>query len=315
MAINTFAEKAVKFLAVLDELYQKQALTAALNSPTLASQFVGTNKIKLPKVTVDGAGDYDRDLGYAQGSVAVNYEEHELKYDRGRKFRIDVIDDDEAAFDLFRRVAAEYVRLREIPEMDAIRFAEIYAAATRANTLATVASADLAAGTNALELFDVAENALNEKEVPEEGRILYCSNAFYQLLKNDPKINRRLDVTSNNGNVDRRVTLLDGVTEIVRVPSARFLSNILLRDGKTGDQLAGGYAPIAGTSKAINFIYASKEAITGGAVKRNVSKIITPEQNQSADAYDVFYRVHHDLIVPDNKTAGIYVHTAATATK
>ena len=313
MAINTFAEKAVKFLAILDELYQKQALTAALNSPTLASQFVGTNKIKLPKVSVDGAGDYDRDNGYAQGSVAVTYEEHELKYDRGRKFRIDVIDNDEAAFDLFRRVTAEYVRLREIPEMDAIRFAEIYAAATRSNTLATVASADLASGTAALDLFDAAENALNEKEVPEEGRILYCSNAFYQLLKNDPKVNRRLDVNGNNGNVDRRVLLLDGITEVVRVPSARFLSNIVLYDGKTNDQKAGGYGAITGTSKAINFIYASKEAITGGAVKRNVSKIITPEQNQSADAYDVFYRVHHDLIIPDNKTAGIYIHTAATA--
>lgn len=313
MAINTFAEKAVKFLAVLDELYQKNALTAALNSPTLASQFVGTNKIKLPKVSVDGAGDYDRDNGYAQGGVSVTYEEHELKYDRGRKFRIDVIDNDEAAFDLFRRVTAEYVRLREIPEMDAIRFAEIYAAATRANTLATVEAADLATSDSALELFDAAEQALTEKEVPEEGRILYCSNLFYQMLKNDPKINRRLDVTSNNGNVDRRITLLDGVTEIVRVPSARFLSAILLNDGKTDEQKAGGYAPIAGTSKAINFIYASKEAITGGAVKRNVSKIITPEVNQQADAYDVFYRVHHDLIVPDNKTAGIYVHTAATA--
>ena len=313
MAINTFAEKATKYLSILDEIYQKQALTSILDSPSLATQFVGTNKIKLPKISVDGAATYNRDTGYVQGGVTVNYEEHELKYDRGRKFRIDVIDDDEAAFDLFRRVTAEYVRTREIPEMDAIRFAEIVAAATRSNTLGTVVEKDLTTGDRALELFDVAENVLNEKEVPEEGRILFCSNAFYQMLKSDPAINRRLDVNGNTGNVDRRVTLLDGITPIIRVPSARFWSKIQLNDGTTSEQTAGGYQPIAAASKPINFVYASKDAITGGAVKRNVSKIVTPEINQSADAYDVFYRVHHDLIVSDNKTAGIYIHTAATA--
>ena len=313
MAINTFVEKATKFLAILDEIYQKGALTASLDSPSMTSQFVGTNKIKLPKISVDGAANYDRDTGYVQGGVTVSYEEHELKYDRGRKFRIDVIDDDESAFDLFRRVTAEYVRTKEIPELDAIRFAEIYAAATRANTLGTVVAADLDATASALAAFDAAEHALNEKEVPEEGRVLYVSNDFYQLLKNDDKIVKRIDVSSNSGNIDRRVRMLDGVTPIIPVPSARFLSQIQLLDGTTSGQNAGGYKAITGTSKGINFIYAGKDAITGGAVKRNVSKIITPEVNQSADAYDVFYRVHHDLIIPDNKTAAIYVHTAATA--
>ena len=312
MAINTFAEKAVKFLSILDEIYQKQALTAILDSPAMASQFVGTNKIKLPKISVDGAANYDRDLGYVQGGVTVNYEEHELKYDRGRKFRIDTIDNDESAFDLFRRVTMEYVRTKEIPEMDAIRFAEIVAAATRVN-LGTVEEADLTGTDSALAMFDAAEYNLNEREVPEEGRIMFASYDFYRALKNDPKFERRLDVNSNNGNINRRVVMLDGVTPVITVPSARFLSRIQLLDGTTSEQTAGGYKAIAGTSKAINFIYASKDAITGGAVKRNVSKIIAPEVNQSADAYDVFYRVHHDLIVPDNKTAAIYVHTAKTA--
>ena len=313
MAINTFTEKATKYLSILDEIYQKQALTSNLDSPSMASQFVGTNKIKLPKISVDGAANYDRDNGYVQGGVTVNYEEHELKYDRGRKFRIDVIDNDEAAFDLFRRVTAEYVRLREIPEMDAIRFAEIYAAATRSGTLGTKVEADITADTDVLAAFDAAESALTEQQVPEEGRIMYISNTFYQALKNIDKIQRRIDVNSNNGNIDRRVRMLDGVTPIVVVPSARFLSHIQLLDGTTTSQTAGGYQAITGTSKAINFIYCAKEAITGGAVKRNVSKIIEPSVNQSADAYDVFYRVHHDLIIPDNKTAAIYVHTAATA--
>ncbi len=311
MAINTFAEKATKFLSVLDEVYKRGSLTAILDDAALASQFVGTKSIKLPKLSVDGAGDYDRDTGYAQGGVAVSYQEHELAYDRGRKFRIDVIDNDEAAFDLYRQVALQYVRTREIPEIDAVRFAEVCAAATRSGTSGTVVSKDLTASDSALVLYDAAEKTLNEKEVPEEGRILFCTNDFYALLKSDEKVARRMDVQGNTGNIDRSVTLLDGITPIVRVPQVRFYSLITLLDGTTSGQTAGGYTPTVGGFD-LNFVYANKAALRG-VIKRRFSKIVEPAANQSADAYDIFYRCHHDLIVKDNETAGIYIHKKQTA--
>ena len=122
---------------------------------------------------------------------------------------------------------------------------------------------------------------------------------------------RRFDVQTANGNVDRRVTMLDGITPIIRVPQARFYSLITLYDGTTEGQTAGGYVPTKGGFD-INFIYAGKAALHG-VIKRNISKLITPDQNQSADAYDIFYRCHHDLIVKDSETAAIYVHKKATA--
>ena len=36
-------------------------------------------------------------------------------------------------------------------------------------------------------------------------------------------------------------------------------------------------------------------------------KIITPEANQFADAWDIDYRKYHDLFIPDNKKAVIAV--------
>lgn len=308
---NTFAEKVTKFIPILDLLYVQNAKTSDLDDSTLATQFVGTNKVKLPKVSVDGAGTYDRDNGYVQGSAGVSWEEHTLQYDRGRKFRIDVIDNDEVAFDLYRRVASEYVRTKEIPEIDAVRFAEIYAAAKRNGSLATVVEKDLGASDSILDLFDAAEAIMNEKEVPEEGRVLYVTNTVYKMLKSDAKISRRIDVGQANPNIDRRVDMLDGITPIIRVPQSRFNSLIQLNDGKTAGQTAGGYKTITG-NKPINFVYARKAALRA-VIKRNADKIITPDVNQSADAYDVFYRLHHDLIVADNDTAGIYIHTAATA--
>lgn len=310
--MNTFTEKATKFLDVLDEVYRRGAVTAMLDDAALASQFAGARTIKLPKIAVDGAGDYDRDLGYAQGGVAASFEEHTLKYDRGRKFRIDVLDDDEAAFDLYRQVALQYLRTREIPEIDAIRFAEIFDAASRPGSKGAVVQANLDSAAKPLALFDAAERTLNENEVPDEGRVLFCTNDFYALLKSSEVIARRLDVGANSGDIDRRVVLLDGVTPVIRVPQSRFMTHIALLDGSSTDQKVGGYTPIAGTSCDINFVYADKNALHG-IIKRRFSKIVEPAANQSADAYDIFYRAHHDLIVKDNETAGIYIHTKATA--
>ena len=127
-----------------------------------------------------------------------------------------------------------------------------------------------------------------------------------------PTIARRLDVAENTGGIDRRVLLLDGMTPVIRVPRARFWTKVKLLNGSSDGETSGGYKPIASESKGINFIYGNKAAMQG-VLKRSVSKIVTPDQNQSADAYDIFYRVHHDLIVRDSDTAALYVHTMATA--
>ena len=309
--MNSFSEKATKFLSVLDEVYKRQAITAILDDAALANQFAGTKTVKIPRITVDGAGDYDREAGYAQGAVAASFEEYELKYDRGRKFRIDVIDDDEAAFDLYRQVALQSLRTREIPEIDAVRFAEIYAAANKEGSLATVVEADLGDNFDPLALIDEAERTLNEKEVPDEGRVLFCTNDFYVALKSCDAMYARIDTGDTKGELDRRVLLLDGMTPIIRVPQARFITGITLLDGVSDSQLEGGYKAAAG-AKGINFVYADKNALHG-VIKRRFSKIIEPDANQQADAYDIFYRAHHDLIVKGNESAGIYLHAAKTA--
>ena len=309
--MNSFSEKATKFLSVLDEVYKRQAITAILDDAALGNQFAGTKTVKIPRITVDGAGDYDREAGYAQGAVAASFEEYELKYDRGRKFRIDVIDDDEAAFDLYRQVALQYLRTREIPEIDAVRFAEIYAAANKEGSNATVVEADLADNFDPLALIDEAERTLNEKEVPDEGRVLFCTNDFYVALKSCDAMFARIDNGSGKGELDRRVLMLDGMTPIIRVPQARFITGITLLDGVSDSQLEGGYKAAAG-AKGINFIYADKNALHG-VIKRRFSKIIEPDANQQADAYDIFYRAHHDLIVKGSESAGIYLHAAKTA--
>lgn len=299
MSINTFAEKATKFLSVLDEIYARESLTAMLEQPGV--KFDGTKTVKLPKISMDGAGDYDRDTGYAQGGVSVSYESHVLEFDRGRKFRIDVIDDDEAAFELFRTAVTEYVRTKEIPETDAIRFSRLCKYAGKTIESDTFESP--------VSLYDDAEQYLTDAEVTSGDLIMYCSAEFYKALKNDSKIQRRMNSETI---IKRKVTSIDEVTEIITVPRKRFYDVIELLDGRTSGETAGGFKYTVNTSKEINFILLPK-SVSKAITKRKNTKVINPEVNQEADAYDVMYRTFHDLIVEENKRPAIYVHKKATA--
>ena len=304
---NTFAERAVKFITVLDLVYKKASVTSILEKSGVI--FDGTKTVKMPIIDMDGAADYDRGTGYVQGDIAVSYSSHTLEYDRGRKFDVDVIDDDEAAFDVFRLASTEYVRKKEVPETDAIRFTEIYAKALAGS--GTIVSADDIT-TDPLGLFDTAEAVLFDNEVPDDNRVMFVSSAYYKALKTALKDSGRISYTDNNGGVDRRIMMLDGIVPIIKVPKSRFYDVILLNDGTTGGQEAGGFAPIAATSHEINFILLDTQAAQA-ITKRIVKKTISPELNQTSDGWLAYYRQHHDLIVPDNQTPGLYIHMKSTA--
>lgn len=62
----------------------------------------------------------------------------------------------------------------------------------------------------------------------------------------------------------------------------------------------------------MNFLIVDKEAAIQYQ-KHTVSKIITPEQNQTADAWKFGYRTVGIAECKDNKKDGIYVHTVAGA--
>ena len=82
------------------------------------------------------------------------------------------------------------------------------------------------------------------------------------------------------------------------------------QSASTTDETAGGYAKATG-GKNINFMIIHKPAVIQFE-KHVAPKIITPEQNQSADGYKFGYRNVGIADVYENKVAGIYLHFAAT---
>jgi hypothetical protein len=286
-----------KFTAILDELYKVQSKTARLDAPTENDpSFEGTNAVKVMKTSVVGMGTYSRSTGYPKGDVTITWETLTLAASRGRELSIDRMDNEETLGQAFGTLAAEYYRTAVVPEVDAYRFAKF----AGWSGVSTTTGATLSA-TDVLDAIDAAMAQMDADEVPEEGRLLYVSNAIAGYIKG--AVTRML---GNENAVDRRVRSLDGV-EIIPVPQSRFQTAIDLDAGATTS--AGGFAPSAG-AKDINFMLIYPPAVLT-ATKLDKLKIFDPDVNQSKDAWLVQHRLYHDAFVYDNKVDGIYVHKKA----
>ena len=280
-----------KYTDLLDEVYKNAAKTAVLESDaTLARQGANANEIIIPKLDMDGLGDYDRNSGYVNGNVTMTNETVTFNYDRGRKFSVDNMDNEETAGLAFGKLAAEFIRTKVVPEQDAFRFA------TYANLAGTKVSGALSAGTDVLAALQTATSAMDDAEVPTENRHLFITPALL--------------VAAQNVDTNKSRDILGAFASISKVPQSRFYTAIDLKDGKTSTEEAGGYAK-ATEGKDINFMIVEKSAILQ-FTKHNVNKAIPPEDNPDADAWIFNFREYGLADVYENKTAGIYLHHKAS---
>lgn len=287
---------ATKFQAILDEVFKKASLTASMDARTKPVDFGGVNAVNVFKTSMVGLGTYSRATGYAAGDVTGTWETMTLSASRGRAFSIDRMDDEETLGQAFGTLAGEFVRTQVVPEVDAYRFNK-YASWTGISEVSTPAA--LSSASAVLSAFDVAMTSLDQDEVPSEGRKLFISAGLYSLLK--ASITRSL---ANENSADRRVFMLDGV-EVISVPQTRFYKGITLDAGATSS--AGGFSKTVSTGRDINFMLLHPSAVLQ-VTKLAALKVFGPEENQTADAWLVQYRLYHDAFVYDNKVKGIYSH-------
>lgn len=162
---NTIA-LAKKYVAMLDDVYKLTALTTDLESDaSLAREGANTNEIVIPKMTLQGLADYSRSGGYVAGDMTLAWETVTFNFDRGRKFTIDSMDNEETIGLAFGRLADEFLRTKVVPELDAFRFAK-YAGLAGVSP----AGATLADGAAVVAALRVATSSMDENEVPMEGR-------------------------------------------------------------------------------------------------------------------------------------------------
>ena len=285
-----------KFQPILDEVYKRESLTAMMDAQTKPVDFGGANVVNVFKTSTVGLGTYSRATGYPAGDVTGTWESLTLAASRGRAFSIDRMDDEETLGMAFGTLANEFIRTQVAPEVDAYRFSK-YASWSGISEVGSAATLSTAAAV--LAAFDVAMTQLDNDEVPADGRKLFISSSLYSLLKGS--ISRTL---ANENGVDRRVNTLDGV-EVINVPQTRFYKGVTLNAGSSSS--AGGFAKTESTGRDINFLLIHPTSVLQ-ATKLASLKIFTPEENQSADAWLLQYRLYHDAFVYENKVDGIYSH-------
>ena len=278
---------------LLDEVYKNSALTAVLESDaSLARAGANANEIVIPKLSMSGLADYKRNSGYVNGDVTLNWETVQFNYERGRMFQVDDMDNEETQNIAFGRLAGEFIRTKVVPELDAFRFAT-YAAVTGAGT----ATGTLATGADVIAALRTATSTMDEAEVPMEDRYLFITPTLLGLVED-------LDTNKSKEVLSRFAT-------ITKVPQTRFYSAIKLNDGTSSGEQAGGYVKASGAVD-LNFEIIHKPAVLQ-FTKHAVPKIISPEQNQDADAWKYGYRNYGLCDTYENKAAGIYVHKKASS--
>ncbi|MCH5203965.1 MAG: hypothetical protein J1F03_04400 [Oscillospiraceae bacterium] len=266
-----------------------------------ASQVIynGGNEIKIPKVSLKGLADYDRDDGYTGGAVTYSYETMTMSMDRGRRFRIDALDVDETSFALAAaNVASEFQRTQVIPEIDSYRYSKLARAAGITKFSYAPAKATV--------LSTLIEQITAVREViGGEGELVVCmARSVYDMLMLSSEVTHSIDNgTFSQGSLDLNIKTICGVA-IIPVPSARMKSKYVF-DSTNGYSIANG-------ATQINWIICPKDAPIAISKTDNV-KIITPEQNQFADAWDIDYRKYHDMFIPDNKKVAIALCSAGAS--
>lgn len=284
---NTIQKFKKYVVGLLDEVYKNASKTAILDgAPELASQGANADELIIPKIDMDGLGDYDRNSGYTQGDVTFTNETVKCNFDRGRMFTVDNVDNMDTAGMAFGRLSGEFIRTKVVPELDAFRFAT-YAATSGADI--TAHSGSYADGEAVRKAIAAKNDAMTDAEAPAEGRVLFINPVLNGMI-------RDMDTTKSK-------ELLAKFAAVVEVPQARFYTAIEQLDGKSEGQKKGGFKK-ADSGFNLNFLIVEKSAVIQYQ-KHVAPKTVTPEQNQDADAYKFGYRNVGIADTYENKAAGI----------
>ena len=270
-------EYAKIFTQALDQLIEQAPTTAWMTANASRVQYNGGNEFKIANIVLDGLDDYDRATGYEDGAVTLEWQTKSFKYDRGRKFRLDAMDVDETNFVAnATTVLNEFARTKVVPEIDLLRISE----------LAELGNA-LTAGATAQETLKDA--VVEIRDTGYDGQLVaHVTWDFLRELEDE--------LAGKLGSIEVNGISYPALGDVALIPtvSSRMIT------GVTKNAVTGVYEKDSEDGLDLDLLITGVD-VPLGIVKHNPFKIITPELNQEADAFDIHYRVYHTLEVEDNK--------------
>lgn len=266
-------------------------------------QYNGGKYVLMHEMSVDGLGDYDRNLGYPRGSINGSLKQYELTKDRGREFLIDAADNDETGFLVNgASVMAEFQAAHVIPEVDSYRYSKLFA---DVQTGAPDNIDDTAMETTELVDLLVGDCAAIRDRVGDIPLVITMSGLVQQHLGR--QFTQSLDVVNfNRGGIFTKVKALDG-DPIMIVPSARLKTAYTYRDGVSAGQEAGGFVAADGAKDIKWIIMPITAPIAVGKIDK--MRAFSPDEYQDAHAWKVDYRLFHDLWIMPNGYNNSFIRT------
>lgn len=293
MGVNTL-EFAEKFTSELDKKLTQSAVTAMFADNAMRTKFVGAKTVIIPDVDFQGLADYDRDSGFASGSVTVANTAYTMACDRGRSFMIDREDMDETGIaGLAGQVLGEFVKTKVAPECDAYVLSKL---AGVANTNSTVLDGDDYSSDEPYAALMAAINNVRKNVGYDEKLIAFVDSETYAALASSDEVTRRIEISDfKQGEVNLTVRTLDGVVIRPVVPERMKTAYTFGTDG---------FTPTA-TAKNIKIMVMPKKACS--LVKKSEKmRIFSPDQNIKADAYKFDYRIYFDAFVKKSNLKNIW---------
>ena len=196
MAINLVTQ----FLPYVDEIFTTESKKSLLTNQDF--NWTGAHTVKVYKIGTSEMTNYNRNpasgfTGSRYGTIHdldATTEEFTLKNDRSFTFAIDKLDNDETARQLAAASAlARQVREKVVPEVDA------YTYGVMCSNAGTKPAATTLSAENIFDEILNANNALDNAEVPETGRILVVTPDIYTMMKRSKDIIMETDIAENFG--------------------------------------------------------------------------------------------------------------------
>lgn len=271
---------------------------ADLYNPSTTStnsfKYVDGQTIKIPVLTVTGMVDSTRDTITAYSRKVDNaWETKTLAHDRTFQTLVDPADIDETNMALsIGNITSVFVNEELFPEMDKYMASKLF---TDVTAYGTISNAAVATSANVLAVFDTFMEALDEAEVPEDGRILYVTPAINTLLKG--AVDRRFD---NQTDLTRVIASLDNVKKVV-VPAARM---------KESYNFTTGAVPAAGADQ-INMILVHPKAVIAPI---KIDSIYIDEPSATTGGKSLYFqRQYWDAFLLAQKAGGCQINATIVA--
>lgn len=272
---------AAAHLKVLDERFSLESKTDVIINKGIRLDFNGKNSVTIYNVDVVAEGDYVRTGVNRFGALVelgTGTQTFTLSQDKAFTFTIDRgnYEDSQMAQEAAKSVKRQ-VREVSIPATDVYRLAALTTYANSNSQVTTLALTN----TNTYAQVLASQALLDDRLVPEEGRILVVTPTTHNLLKRDPEFQKECD-TSYKDLKKGIIGMVDGTT-IVKVPTSYFAAN-------TGFLLV-------------------HEGVLVSPTKFNSVRIL--DEVQGIDGWVAEGRRYYDAFIPSNKGKAIQWHKIA----